>query len=110
MSEGRRARADESAQRVNDAAALLGSGLRTSEVIKRLAVQHGISLRQSRRYVERAQEVGTVEIPCPKMVFTVKLPETLVYCIREYAQSKKRTLSSLVEQALEEFMARTRGG
>jgi DNA-binding transcriptional regulator LsrR (DeoR family) len=81
MARGHRARADQSAHRVNEAARLLKSGLKVSEATKRLSRQHGISNRQARRYVEKAQKVGTVEVPGPKLVFTVKLPEAIVQCL-----------------------------
>lgn len=110
MSGGRRARADESAHRINDAARLLEMGLKVSDVIVKLSRQYGVSSRQARRYLERAQKVGTVEVPGPKLVFTVKLPEALAQRIREYAATSQRTLSSLVAQALEEFLSKARSG
>jgi hypothetical protein len=60
--------------------------------------------------VEKAQKVGTVDVPGPKLVFTVKLPEDIVQRIREYALSSQRTLSSIVTQALEEFLSSARSG
>jgi hypothetical protein len=60
--------------------------------------------RNPQRYLDRAREMGPVEIPGPKLVFTVKLSDALVGRVRRYAQVRQRTLSSIVAQALEEFL------
>ena len=104
MNQGQRASADQRARRVNEAAKLLSEGRSVPESIESLAQHHSISLRQARRYVVRAQDSGAVEIPGPKQVFTVKLPESLVRRLREYAQIRRATLSALVARALEEFL------
>ena len=85
------------------------------EVIRLVADAHGISPRQARRYVERAQERGhQVEVPEPKQVFTVKLSESLVQRLRDAARERECSLGSLVERALEVHLdprrARPRGG
>lgn len=108
MTPGKRARRDQVAQRINAAVELLASGLSGAEAIRRLADQHGISQRQARRYIERAGQRGPVEVPGPKQVFTVKLPSALVGRLRGYARASQRTLSSLVAQALEEFLGKSR--
>lgn len=113
MSASRKACADESARRINAAVEFLAMGLSLPEAARRLGCQHRISERQARRYLDRAREVGSVEIPEPKLVFTVKLSNTLVGRVRGYAQFRQRTLSSIVAQALEEFLggrAGPRGG
>jgi DNA-binding transcriptional regulator LsrR (DeoR family) len=110
MSPGRRARRDEYALRINAAVQLLDFGLRVPEAIGELAAQHGISERQARRYVEQARNRGTVDVPGPKQVFTVKLPRTLVRRLKEYAQGSQRTLSSIVTQALDELLGKKRAG
>src|SRR5262245_2128302 len=104
MLTGRRACADESARRVNAAVELLATGLSVPEAARRLGLQHRISARQARPYLERARELGPVEIPGLKMVFTVKLSGALVGRVKDYAQVRQRTLSSIVAQALEEFL------
>ena len=110
MSASHRARSSESAQRVNTAVELLSAGFTVPEASRQLSLQHQISERQARRYVERARDVGTVEVPGPKSVFTVKLTSTLVGRVKDYARASQRTLSSLVAQALEEFLGRMRAG
>jgi hypothetical protein len=104
MSTSRKACADESARRINAAVDLLAKGFSVPEAARRLGLQHRISERQARRYLDRAREMGPVEIPEPKLVFTVKLSGTLVGRVRGYAQVRQRTLSSIVAQALEEFL------
>ncbi|MFH0750732.1 MAG: hypothetical protein V2B17_02750 [Chloroflexota bacterium] len=110
MTDGRRARADQRATRVNAAAELLGAGVAIVEATRELARRFGLSERQARRYVERARAVGVVEVPEPMTVFTVRLPESLVARLRGYAHGSGQTLSSIVAQALEEFLSRTRVG
>ena len=110
MSAGHKARAKESAERVNTAVDLLAEGLSVSEAARQLGLDHRISERQARRYVERARDVGAIEIPEPKLVFTVKLPCVLVSRLKDYARVSQLTFSSLVAQALEEFLGRMRAG
>jgi predicted transcriptional regulator len=42
-------------------------------------------------------------------VFTVRVPLRLAAAVREHARASGRTLSSVVAQALEEFLGRSRG-
>lgn len=58
MTEGRRARADQRAQRVNVAAELLASGVDVAGAVRALARRFHLSERQARRYMERAQSAG----------------------------------------------------
>jgi hypothetical protein len=107
---GRRARADQRAQRVNAAAELLDAGLELAQASRDLARRFRLSERQARRYLERARSEGAVEVPQPTSVFTVKLPRGLIERLRSYAHGSGRTLSSIVAQALEEFLGRVRAG
>ena len=110
MSEGRRARADQRAQRVNAAAAALASGEDVAGAVRALARRFHLSERQARRYVERAQAEGVVVVPQPSVVFTVRVPEGVVNRLRGYARASGRTLSSLVAQAISEFLDRMGAG
>jgi predicted transcriptional regulator len=47
-------------------------------------------------------------VPEPGTVFTVKLPGRLAVAVREHARMSGRTISAVVAQALEEFLARGR--
>ncbi len=110
MAGGRRAGGEEYAARVNAAAELLAAGVGVAEAAGRLAGRFGLSQRQARRYVDRAAAGGPVRVPPATTVFTVKLPVPLVASVRAHARESGRTLSGLVAQALEEFLARGRRG
>lgn len=106
MPEGRRARADQVAKRVNTAADLLASGMVVADATAALARRHRLSQRQARRYVERARDEGAMEVTGPKVVFTVKLPATLARRVRRAARATGQSISALVSQALGEFLDR----
>lgn len=110
MVDGRRARSDQVAKRINDAAELLGSGMEVIEASRELARRYRLSERQARRYVERARDQGTVEVPGRKVVFTVKLPVGLVRRVRRAARTTGQSISGLVSEALTEFLDRHHGG
>lgn len=94
------------AERVNAAADLLDDGVAGAEAARLLAERFGCSPRQAHRYVQRAGLAGHVEVPAPAGVFTVKLPVPLIARLRAHAAASGRTLSAVVAQALEEFLAR----
>lgn len=105
MPAGRRAGSAEHAARVNAAAELLEAGAARAEAARVLAGRLGCSQRQARRYVGQAAEAGPVPVPEPGMVFTVRLPARLAAAVREHARASGRTISAVVAQALEEFLA-----
>jgi Ribbon-helix-helix protein, copG family len=102
----RRAGGAEHATRVNAAADLLEAGAGAAEAARVLAGRLGCSARQARRYVDQAAASGRVPVPEPGVVFTVKLPVRLAAAVREHARASGRTISAVVAQALEEFLAR----
>jgi Ribbon-helix-helix protein, copG family len=110
MTEGRRARADQVAKRVNTAAGLLADGMTVLDATVTLARRHRLSERQARRYVERARDEGSMEVPGPKVVFTVKLPVVVVRQIRRAARATGQSISAVVSEALTEFLERHGGG
>ena len=110
MEEARRARADQVAKRVNTAAELLAGGMTVIEATVALARRHRLSERQARRYVERARDEGSMEVPGRKVVFTVKLPALVVRQIRRAARTSGQSISAVVAQALTEFLERHGGG
>jgi len=110
MTPARRARAAQYAVRINAAADLLTDGLDVPRAARQLARRYRVSDRHARRYVERARQSGKMAIPIATRVFTVKLRLDVIRRLRVYAQSTGRTLSSLVAQALEEFLGRMRAG
>jgi predicted HicB family RNase H-like nuclease len=110
MSDGRRARADQVAKRINTATELLESGLDVIDATRDLARRHRLSERQARRYVERARDEGAVEVPRAKIVFTVKVPAGLARRVRRVARATGQSISALVSEALVEFLDRHHGG
>lgn len=103
-----RAGGGEFAERVNAAADLLDEGAVAADAARLLAERFGCSPRQAHRYVQRATRLGHVTVPAQVVVFTVKLPVPLVARVRAHAASSGRTISAVVAQALEEFLARAR--
>lgn len=109
MTPGGRSRADEYAHRVNEAMELLEGGTPTTEVAEQLAQRHAVSVRQGWRYVREATErCVPLEVPEQKVVFTVKLPESLAERVRAGAATRGQTLSALVSEALEAWLRRLR--
>lgn len=106
MQESRRARADQVAKRINTAADLLADGMTVIDATITLARRHRLSERQARRYVERARDEGSMEVPGTKVVFTVKLPAVLARRVRRAARATGQSISALVAQALTEFLER----
>ena len=81
-----------------------------AEAARVLAGRFGCSVRQARRYVERATQDGPAAVPEATTVFTVRLPATLVARVRARARESGSTISALVVQALTEFLARGQQG
>jgi predicted HicB family RNase H-like nuclease len=71
-----------------------------------LAERFGCSVRQARRYAERAAASGPTVVPEQSTVFTVRLPAALVARVRERARESGSTISTVVAQALTESLAR----
>jgi hypothetical protein len=105
---GRRALTAQHAERINAAAELAGAGVPAAEAARVLAGRFEVSVRQARRYVDQAVAGGRVAVPGPTVVFTVKLPGRLAAAVREHARASGRTISAVVAQALDEFLARGR--
>ncbi len=101
-----RAGGGEHAERINAAAELAEAGVPAAEAARVLARRFGCSVRQARRYADQAAASGRVPVPEPAAVFTVKLPVRLAAAVREQAAASGRTISAVVAQALEEFLAR----
>ena len=101
-------RAGEQAERVNAAADLLEAGVPAAEAARVLAGRFGVSVRQARRYADRARASGRAEVPEASVVFTVKLPAALAGRVRAHARESGTTISAVVARALTEFLARGR--
>lgn len=94
---------------MNTAAQLLDGGMDVSDATRQLARRHRLSARQARRYVDRARSEGAMQVPGPKIVFSVKLPTALARRVRLAARATGQSISSLVSEALSEFLARYHG-
>jgi hypothetical protein len=108
MGGGRRAGDVEFAGRVNAAAELVEAGVPVAEAAAVLAARFDVSVRQARRYVDRAVAEGRVEVPEASVVFTVKLPAGLAGRVRAYARERETTISAVVARALSAFFRRGR--
>jgi predicted DNA-binding transcriptional regulator YafY len=96
-----RATGPQRAERLNRALQWLRQGLSPPETIARLAAVARISWRQAYRYVQQARGLKR---PLPvgeaKVVFTVKLPRSLVDQLHRYAETTGETLSEIMSRAL----------
>jgi hypothetical protein len=108
MPHGGRVGGVEYAERINAAAGLAAAGVSVAEAARVLAGRFGCSQRQARRYLAVASRSGAVVVPEPGTVFTVKVPASLARRVREHARASGRSISAVVAQALEEFLARGR--
>lgn len=95
----RRAFADEYAVRVNRAVELLAD-LVPADAVRTLQVEHELSERQARRYVNAAQVAPDgVVVPERTAVFTVRLAPSLIAGLRRQARSRGQSLSATVAEA-----------
>ncbi|WP_351237836.1 hypothetical protein [Streptomyces sp. NPDC002133] len=104
MVRGDRVDGIEYARRVNAAVDLLAAEAPVAEAARALAAQYGVSIRQAHRYVEQAVAQGRVAVPEANVVFTVKLPGSLAEQVREHARASEATVSSVVAQALADYL------
>lgn len=97
----------ERVRRLNAAIELVRECGVPTEAAVALAKKYGLSRRQAYRYVREAQHVRhLLPVPESKIVFTVKLRESLVQEIRQFATSSGKSISDVVTQALETFLRR----
>ena len=102
-----RADSNQRIQRLNLAFGWLRGGLSAPDVIQRLIASTGISPRQAYRYVEEAQRLdGPLEAVEATVVFTVRLPKSLVAWLHQYADSTGQTLSPIGSQAIVALLRR----
>ncbi len=100
----------ERAQRINAALSLIKKHSTVSKAADAMTEKYGISKRQAYRYLHDASKIGA-EIPIPdqKIAFTVKLSQSLIQGLREYAKKSGQSLSEIVTQSLEGFLQNGRG-
>ena len=103
----RRSLQAELAERVNAVRSLLKEGSSRDETLSMIMDRFGVSRRQAYRYIEEALRTKrTVPVPERKVVFTVKVPESLISLIRHVANATGESLSAIVTQALKAFLKR----
>ena len=96
----RRAFADEYAVRVNCAVGLLVDRS-PADAVRVLQVEHSLSERQARRYVNAAlARPEGVAVPERTAVFTVRLAPSLIAGLRRQARSRGQTLSATLAEAV----------
>lgn len=94
-------------ERINAARTLVKKSPNSEEAVLEIMARFGVSRRQAYRYMKEAQKKRKEPgLPEHKIVFTVKLPESLVSLVRHVADSTGESLSSLVTQALKTFLRR----
>jgi predicted HicB family RNase H-like nuclease len=92
-------------RRINFAVKILSAGGTHSEAKQALVKEFKISERQAFRYLKSAENISEpLVVPEKKLVFTVKLPISLIQRIRKKAKDSGHSLSSLVAEALETFL------
>lgn len=102
----RRAFADEYAVRVNRAIELLADRS-PADAVRALEVEHALSERQARRYVNAAiDRPDGVAVPERTAVFTVRLAPSLIAGLRERARSSGQSLSATVADAVRLYLDR----
>jgi hypothetical protein len=84
---------------VNRAVELLANRA-PADAVRSLQVEHGLSERQARRYVNAARVTPDgVVVPERTAVFTVRLAPSLIAGLRRQARSRGLTLSATVAEA-----------
>jgi len=97
---GRRAHADEYAERINRAVALLVAHS-PAGAVRALQAEHDLSERQARRYVRLAQSTPDgIAVPERTAVFTVRLPGSLIAQLRAAAARRGDSVSATAASAL----------
>jgi hypothetical protein len=78
-----------------------------TSIVEQLMNTYGVSQIQAYRYVQQAKEnKEQIAIPENSVVFTVKLPPSLILRVREFAVSQGTSISKIVRVALEEFLSK----
>ena len=102
-----RSQNSELAKRINQAYVLLNKEKPQSQIVQHLMEIYGVSQIQAYRYVQQAKaNNGKVAIPEDSVVFTVKLPPSLIGRIKKFASFKDMSISKVVRTALEVFLAK----
>jgi predicted regulator of amino acid metabolism with ACT domain len=102
-----RSQNSELAKRINQAFTMLQKDKPQPQIVERLMQKYGVSQIQAYRYIQLAKEINEkMAIPESSVVFTVKLPPTLINRIKKLSGSKGLSISKVVHTALEEYLAK----
>lgn len=102
-----RSQNSELVKRINGAFTLLQKEKPQPQIVGWLMEKYGVSQIQAYRYIQLAKEINEkMTIPESSVVFTVKLPPTLIRRIRKLSKTKRLSISKVVHTALEEFLAK----
>jgi predicted DNA-binding transcriptional regulator YafY len=105
-----RASDTQKAQRLNRARELLRQFEERAQAVTELAREYSISLRQAHRYIQQAQQLKQpIPVSEGKLAFTVKLPRSLIQCVRLYARARKLPVSEVVTRTLRALVQRGQG-
>src|SRR6266542_542414 len=103
----KRSQNSELAKRINHAFTLLKKEIPHSQIIIRLITMFGVSKIQSYRYIQQAkQNKERSAIHEASVVYTVKLPSTMVKRIKKFALLKGISISKVVRTGMEDFLAK----
>lgn len=103
----KRSQHSELAERINQAHALLEQQKPHTSIVEQLMDTYGVSQIQAYRYVQQAKaHKQKLAIPENSVVFTVKLPPSLIRGVKEFAVSQGTSISKIVRMALEEFLSK----
>lgn len=96
----------ELAARINHAYSLLSQQKAAAVILEELKKTYAVSQIQAYRYIQQARkQKGALSIPEKMIVFTVKQPPSLIGRVRSFAVSQGLSISKVVRDALEEFLA-----
>lgn len=103
----KRSQNSELAERINQAHSMLEQQKSHTSIVEQLMDTYGVSQIQAYRYVQQAREhKQKLVIPENSVVFTVKLPPSLILRVKEFALSQGTSISKIVRMALEEFLSK----
>ena len=103
----KRSHKPELAERINLAFTLLREEMPDSQIVNQLMEKFGLSKIQAYRYVQQAKSnKEPMVVPETTIVFTVKLPPSLINRVRNFVSFKGISISKVVRVALEDFLAK----
>ena len=103
-----RATKSDLAKRINITYNLLKQNISKEKILSTLTQQFGVSRKQAYRYLGHAQKQSSLlPIPEEKVVFTVKLPLSLVLKLKKVSQIIGMSLSDFTTQCLEKSLKKS---